>query len=204
MKRTLLLLPLLVGCSEAPPAEPAPTEPKPPRAVAKTSDPMPAPSAAAFTLSSTAFTHNGKMARANTKYDRNVSPALKWSNPPAGTKSFALVCDDPDAKPLCGHDWLHWAVADIPVSVAELAEGAGNSPPAMPAGSRTLTNDFGDADYGGPQPPKGTGVHHYRFTLYALNVERIALKPDADRDAIRSALAGAALAHTVLTGTFER
>ncbi len=88
----------------------------------------------------------------------NVQPHLKWGDAPANTKSFAISCIDPDAP---AGDWVHWLVYDIPQNVLELAEG--ETPPG-----KQLRNDFGNPKYEGPSPPRGTGVHRYFFTVYAL------------------------------------
>lgn len=106
----------------------------------------------------------------------NVSPALVWKNAPAGTKSFALQVHDPDAP--TGSGWWHWAVYNIPGTVTELAQGAGNAAASLPAGATGGMNDFQDTgavgangNYGGPCPPVGDKPHRYVFTLYALAVD---------------------------------
>jgi len=109
---------------------------------------------------------------------QNVSPALTWSNGPAGTKSFAVQLHDPDAP--TGSGLWHWAVYDIPASATALAQGAGNSAASLPAGAFAGTTDFldtgatgGNGNYGGPCPPPGDAPHRYVFTLYALGVDKI-------------------------------
>ncbi|HWU36530.1 MAG TPA: YbhB/YbcL family Raf kinase inhibitor-like protein, partial [Candidatus Acidoferrum sp.] len=97
---------------------------------------------------------------------KNVSVPLAWKNAPPGTKSFALSMVDPHPV---AQNWVHWLVIHIPALAASLEEGA--SKKKMPAGSVELKNSFGDAGYGGPQPPKGTGDHPYVFTLYALSAD---------------------------------
>ncbi|MDQ2963550.1 MAG: YbhB/YbcL family Raf kinase inhibitor-like protein [Pseudomonadota bacterium] len=108
----------------------------------------------------------------------NVSPALIWSNPPAGTKSFALNVFDPDAP--TGSGFWHWAVYNIPPSATGLARGAGNAPAALPAPAFGGNTDFLDTgvtgmngNYGGPCPPVGDPPHRYIFTLYALAVDDV-------------------------------
>jgi Raf kinase inhibitor-like YbhB/YbcL family protein len=109
---------------------------------------------------------------------QNVSPALEWRNPPAGTKSFAIQIHDPDAP--TGSGFWHWAVYDIPVEVTSLAQGAGNSPSTLPAGAFGGNTDFadtgatgGNGNYGGPCPPTGDVPHRYVFTIYALAVDKV-------------------------------
>ena len=109
---------------------------------------------------------------------QNVSPALMWSNIPAGTKSLHLQVHDPDAP--TGSGFWHWAVYNIPPTVTSLAQGAGNSPATLPAGSYGGNTDFfdtgatgGNGNYGGPCPPAGDMPHRYNFTLYALSVDQV-------------------------------
>jgi Raf kinase inhibitor-like YbhB/YbcL family protein len=101
----------------------------------------------------------------------NVSPALAWSGAPAGTKSYALTCYDPDAP--TGSGWWHWVVYNIPAKVTALPAGAGDPDrKLMPAGAVQGNTDFGDIGYGGPCPPPGDKPHHYHFVVYALDVEK--------------------------------
>jgi hypothetical protein len=108
----------------------------------------------------------------------NVSPALQWSNVPAGTRSLALLVHDPDAP--TGAGFWHWAVYNIPPTASGLPQGAGNAQSALPAPGFGGTNDFMDTgatgangNYGGPCPPAGDAPHHYVFTLYALSVDDV-------------------------------
>ena len=108
----------------------------------------------------------------------NVSPALQWSNVPAGTQSLALQVYDPDAP--TGSGFWHWAVYNIPANANGLARGAGNSPASLPAGAFGGNTDFADTgatgsngNYGGPCPPAGDKPHHYIFTLFALAVPQL-------------------------------
>jgi len=109
---------------------------------------------------------------------QNVSPALQWSNAPAGTKSFALQFFDPDAP--TGSGFWHWAVYNIPADATGLAQGAGNGAATLPPGAIGGNNDFldtgatgGNGNYGGPCPPAGDAPHRYVFTLYALGVDKV-------------------------------
>ena len=108
----------------------------------------------------------------------NVSPALQWTNVPAGTKSLALELFDPDAP--TGSGFWHWAVYNLPGDAAGLPQGAGNDPHLLPGGAIAGTNDFldtgatgGNGNYGGPYPPQGDAPHRYTFTLYALSVDKL-------------------------------
>jgi len=113
----------------------------------------------------------------------NLSPALTWSDPPVGTKSFALMVRDPDA-PTGGAGIWHWVVINIPAEARSIEQGAGTGDGAkLPAGSRQVNNDYfgfsGTPAWGGPCPPKGAKAHDYVFTLYALGVEKIEVPPTA-------------------------
>jgi hypothetical protein len=133
----------------------------------------------------------------------NLSPALAWTDPPAGTKSFAVLMHDPDA-PTGGAGFWHWLVVDIPADVRELPQGAGDaSGKKLPAGAHHLENDFGDRSYGGPCPPPGK-PHRYVVTVYALKIDKLG---DAGKG--RTAIAGFtinqnALAKASITGLFGR
>jgi Raf kinase inhibitor-like YbhB/YbcL family protein len=108
---------------------------------------------------------------------KNISPALKWSGAPAGTKSFALTLYDPDAP--TGSGWWHWVVYNIPGNVTELAEGAGTaSGQGLPPGSTQGKTDFGAPGFGGACPPKGDKPHRYIFTVFALKTEKLDIPSD--------------------------
>jgi len=108
----------------------------------------------------------------------NRSPALSWSKPPAGTKSFAITMYDPDAP--TGSGWWHWVVYNIPASVVSLPEGAGEEgAKQLPVGAIQGRTDFGTAAYGGACPPSGDKPHRYIITVHALKVERLDVPSDA-------------------------
>jgi Raf kinase inhibitor-like YbhB/YbcL family protein len=114
---------------------------------------------------------------------QNISPPLSWSDPPDGTKSFALMVHDPDALTGGAGIW-HWVVINIPATVTSLEEGAGTADGAkLPPGSRQISNDYAgfinSPGWGGPCPPPGAKPHTYNFTLYALKVEKLNLPPNA-------------------------
>ena len=102
----------------------------------------------------------------------NVSPSLKWSNAPAGTKSFAVTVYDPDAP--TGSGWWHWLMFNIPADVTSLTSGAGDPAKGLaPAGAVQSRTDYGTPGYGGPCPPQGDRPHRYIFTVHALRVDRL-------------------------------
>jgi hypothetical protein len=109
---------------------------------------------------------------------KNISPALSWSDAPKGTKSFAVTVFDPDAP--TGSGFWHWAIFDIPADATGLKLGAGDPKgDAAPKGSVQVRNDFSLPGYGGPCPPAGDKPHHYIFTVYAVDLDKI----DADENA---------------------
>ena len=133
----------------------------------------------------------------------NVSPALEWKNPPAGTKSFALMVHDPDA-PTGGSGFWHWLVYNIPATTMSLPEGAGKTDgSALPKGTVQPNTDMGVPGWGGPCPPPGT-KHHYNFTVYALKVETLELPPKASAAFVGYNINANALGKAKLTATYSR
>jgi len=101
---------------------------------------------------------------------KNISPDLKWSDAPKGTKSFAILMYDKDAP--TGSGWWHWTVFNIPASAKGISSNASNSE-LLPKGTIEGTNDYGMVGFGGACPPKGHGFHSYVTTVYALDVEHL-------------------------------
>lgn len=129
---------------------------------------------------------------------KNISPPLRWSNAPAGTRSFALICDDPDAP---GGDWVHWVVYGIPGNALELPENVLPSE-SLPDGSKQGINSFNKTGYGGPCPPSGR-AHRYFFRIFALDTD-LDLKPKAARAELESAMKGHVLGMGESMGTYQR
>ena len=123
-----------------------------------------------------------------------TSPPLAWADVPAGTKSLALLMEDPDAP---GGTFVHWTVYGIPATARRFDEGK------VPSGAGQGENSFGDDRYGGPCPPKGDDAHHYAFNLYALRADP-GLEAGAKPDDVRAAIKKQALARGRLIGTFKR
>lgn len=106
----------------------------------------------------------------------NQSPALEWSGVPAGTRSFAITCYDPDAP--TGSGWWHWVMFDVPGTATRLDANAGDPASGKaPAGTKQSNTDFGNPGYGGPCPPPGHGPHRYVFTLHALKCDQLGIDP---------------------------
>lgn len=124
---------------------------------------------------------------------QNVSPELHWSGAPKGTKSFALTAWDPDASAPGG--WWHWALYDIPVQQRSIPEGK--------SAGLSGTTSFNDAGYGGPCPPPGK-VHHYRFTIYALDVVHVGANAQTTGPELLSQIKGHVLAQGVIVGLYKR
>ncbi|QGM47064.1 YbhB/YbcL family Raf kinase inhibitor-like protein [Methylocystis heyeri] len=150
-------------------------------------------------LTSTAFHDGAVVPRRFTCDGENLSPALQWTCAPMDAKSFALLCDDPDAP---AGTWRHWAVFDIPSGRSELAEGAGRAEGFEDF--RQGVNDFGEVGYGGPCPPRGHGPHRYRFRLIALNRAELVLRPGATCKEVEQEAGKHLLAEAVLEGVYQR
>jgi Raf kinase inhibitor-like YbhB/YbcL family protein len=152
-------------------------------------------------ITSPAFTMNGAIPRKHTCEGSDLSPALAWSGAPAGTKSFALVVDDPDAPDPAAPKmtWVHWVLYDLPAGAASLSEGV--TATGLPTGTLEGTNDFKRAGWGGPCPP--IGRHRYFFKLYALDT----VLPDLGRPTkakLEGAMKGHVLAEAQLVGTYQK
>ena len=148
-------------------------------------------------LTSPAFEPGRSIPSLYTCDGKDLSPPLAWSGAPAGTKSFALIADDPDAP---AGAWVHWVLWNLPVTVTDLKARV----PAereLSGGARQGTNDFGTIGYGGPCPPSGT--HRYFFKLYALDTV-LPLKSGATKAELEAAMKGRMLAQAALVGVYHR
>ncbi len=150
-------------------------------------------------LRSSAFSDGAAIPRRFTCDGENLSPPLEWSEAPDGTRSFVLLCDDPDAP---GGTWHHWAAYDIAAAQTALAEGAAKDADAH--GFRQATNDFRQAGYGGPCPPPRGGPHHYHFRLLALAVDHLAVRPNQPCQEVEREARKHVLAEAVLVGVYQR
>lgn len=187
----LILALICTACAS--PSSPAATTSQPPSAT------IAPPQAAAtsgtpgtLTVVSTAFAEGGNIPVKFTCNGQSISPELKWSSAPAGTQSYVLIVDDPDAPV---GTFTHWVAYDIPANTTELGEGAQN---VGKAGS----NSTGNTGFIGPCPPSGT--HRYLFQVYALDTAALNLKDGATRDDVRKAMQAHILAQGTLTGRYSK
>ncbi|EZQ18294.1 YbhB/YbcL family Raf kinase inhibitor-like protein [Pseudomonas sp. G11-1] len=149
-------------------------------------------------LTSSAFTADGAIPTRHTGEGEDISPALSWSNAPAGTKSFAVICHDPDAPLVSAngtYGFVHWVLYNIPGEVTSLAEGCGDYTQGQ--------NNFGKTGYGGPMPPEGHGQHKYYFWVLALDAEPD-LSAGLDLWQLLAKVEPHTLAMNRLVGTYQR
>jgi Raf kinase inhibitor-like YbhB/YbcL family protein len=151
-----------------------------------------------FALKTTAFAVGGEIPTKFTCEGAEVSPALNWNDAPAGTQSFALIADDPDAPV---GTWTHWIIWNIPAKAVGLPEGVPKVEESRD-GTRQGTNDFKRIGYGGPCPPAGK-PHRYFFKLYALDIKP-GIKAGASRNELERAMKGHILSQTELMGKYGR
>jgi len=159
---------------------------------------MRGPSPSGFRIESAAFKDGGPIPRRFTCKGADISPALRWTEPPGGTRSFTLIVEDPDAP---GGVWTHWVVYNLPARARQVPENVPKQDHLAGGGFQGL-NSFGRAGYGGPCPPTGN-AHRYFFRLYALDII-LSLKPGAARSDVLEAAKGHTLARTQWMGRFKR
>jgi len=174
-----------IACSRAPAADPTTEETT--------------PMATDMLLESPAFADGDSIPSKYTCEGEDISPPLRWSKLPEGTRSLALIVDDPDAPDPKApkRTWVHWVLYDVPADATGLPEGAD----PLPVGTREGLNDWDRIGYGGPCPP--IGRHRYFFKLYALDASLGAL-PEPSKAALEQAMAGHILAQTQLIGTYKK
>lgn len=148
-------------------------------------------------LSSPAFAGGDLIPPRYAKGNENLSPPLEWGQPPEGTQSFALICDDPDAP---GGTWVHWVIYNIPAEARSLPEGVPRDG-TLADGSRQGKNSWGHLGYDGPAPPGGT--HRYYFKLYAVDTV-LDLEPGATKKEMMEAVEGHLLARGEFMGTYRK
>jgi Raf kinase inhibitor-like YbhB/YbcL family protein len=148
-------------------------------------------------IKSSAFVEGGMIPSKYTCDERDISPPLEWKDVPDETKSFALICDDPDAP---GGTWVHWVIYNMPSNMSRLDENA-KPEPESENGIIQGNNSWSKTGYGGPCPPSGT--HRYYFKLYALD-SMLSLKPKASKEQLLKAMKGHVLTEAQLIGKYKR
>jgi Raf kinase inhibitor-like YbhB/YbcL family protein len=149
-------------------------------------------------LTSLAFQPGATIPKKYTGDGEDRSPPMQWSDPPSGTRSLALICDDPDAP---RGTWVHWVLFNLPSQTRELEEGV-PATGTVGDGAKQGINDFNKLGYGGPAPPKGK-AHRYFFKLYALDAA-VNLPPGATKAELVDAMRGHILAEGQLMGKYKR
>jgi Raf kinase inhibitor-like YbhB/YbcL family protein len=152
----------------------------------------------AFELKSPAFSSGGDIPVKHTCDGQDVSPVLRWTDPPGNAKAFALIADDPDAP---AGTWVHWVLYGVPATTRELPEGVAARDTVPGVGTQGM-NDFGKVGYGGPCPPRGP-AHRYYFKLYALDAE-LKLPPRKTKAEVLKAIEGHVLGQAELMGHYKR
>ena len=147
-------------------------------------------------IASPAFTEGSMLPAKYTCDGQDISPPLEWKNVPAGTKSLAMIHDDPDA-PM--GTWVHWVAYNIPPNITKLDENV-KPEKVFKNGMRQGNNDWPKIGYGGPCPPSGT--HRYYFKLYALDT-MLDLRPGATKAQVLQAIKGHILAEAQLMGKYR-
>jgi len=153
----------------------------------------------AFALICPAFGEGAAIPVRHTCDGDDVSPPLAWRDAPAGTQTFALICDDPDAP---AGTWVHWVLYNLPASTAELPENVAKVESLDLGGARQGRNDFRRPGYAGPCPPPGP-AHRYFFKLYALDAA-LPVKAGALKKDVEAAMQGHTLATAQLIGMYAR
>jgi Raf kinase inhibitor-like YbhB/YbcL family protein len=158
----------------------------------------------AITITSGAFQAGQPIPKLYTGDGKDLSPPLAWTGVPTGAKELALICDDPDAP--TKEPWVHWVIYKIPTETKSFEEGIPRKARvANPAGAFQGANSFesDNIGYRGPAPPKGHGVHHYHFKVYAID-KPLDLEPLLDKKSLLAAIDGHILAQGEIVGTYER
>jgi Raf kinase inhibitor-like YbhB/YbcL family protein len=157
-----------------------------------------------FSLVSRSYKHEQQIplvhAHRSVPGGKNISPEYSWTDPPTSTRSFALSLIDPHPV---ARNWVHWLLINIPFRDRIIVAGASRTD-RLPQRSKELKNSFLELGYGGPAPPPGSGPHPYVTTLYALNVESLAMDADTPLSKFLRELDGKVIAEVEMRGYYER
>jgi Raf kinase inhibitor-like YbhB/YbcL family protein len=200
----------LPGCDEErdrpePPPEPTPAkkaETASTRNAAGESAATPEDGVRLMEIKSAAFANGEQVPTRFTGDGQDISPAIVWTGIPDSARKLALICDDPDApRP---EPWVHWVIYNIPATATGLPEAVPTTESLSdPAGAVQGKNSWGKTGYGGPAPPRGHGVHHYHFKLYAMD-RALDAAPGLDKTQLLDAMKGHILAEAEVVGTYQR
>ena len=160
------------------------------------------PKVGSFSVTSTDVTHGEPQPDAQRFEGGNTSPQLSWSGFPAETKSFVVTCFDPDAP--TGSGFWHWLALDIPLSVTELATGAGESDTTLPDGAFHVRNDFGNPKFDGAAPPPGDHPHRYYYAVHAVDQEKLGVDENATPAFTGFNLTFHTLARAIIAPTYQQ
>jgi Raf kinase inhibitor-like YbhB/YbcL family protein len=190
----------LIGCEAGPASLPAPTlaPTAPTTAAGSPVQPGKGEQTMAFQLTSTAFGAGQPIPARYTCTGQDISPPLSWTDPPQGTRSLALILDDPDAP---SGTFVHWVIFNLPPTSRALYESISPKQTELPDGSRQGSSSSKRTGYGGPCPPSGT--HRYFFRLYALDT-MLDLPAGATKDQVLKAAQGHIVAQAELMGTYAK
>jgi len=151
-------------------------------------------------LHSPAFEDGQKIPEKYTADGDNVSPPLEWNGVPDTAKELVLIVDDPDAP--AREPFVHWDIYKIPTKAGSLPEGVPHQP-KLENGEMQGKNSMGKIGYDGPAPPKGHGVHHYHFHMYAVD-QPLNLQAGLTKEALMNAMSGHVVAEGEMVGTYQR
>ena len=191
----VMLTTLLAGCAVS--GTPTDVVPLPTDPVIEQGQSASSETISEFTFRSEAFEQADSIPEKYTCDGEDVSTELRWEHPPAGTQTFVLIMDDPDAP---GGTWVHWVVYNLPEDIRDLPSGKGTDS-ELPDPAEVGENSWGQQQYGGPCPPSGT--HRYFFTLYAID-QHLEIGPGATGEAVQTAIEGHVLESVELVGTYSR
>jgi Raf kinase inhibitor-like YbhB/YbcL family protein len=153
-----------------------------------------------YAIKSSAFGEGMPIPKEYTCEGKSISPDLSWSGAPSNTKSFVLICDDPDAP---HGTWTHWIVYDIPLTTTSFAAGV-KTGDELEHGIKQGSQSSEVVGYQGPCPPPGHGKHRYYFTLYAMDCPSLGIKGGANRKQVEEAMGKHIISKTQYMGTYER
>ena len=148
-------------------------------------------------ISTKAFKHLETIPTKYTADGENINPELQITNIPKNTKTLTLICDDPDAKKICGFTWIHWLIFNIPTNKEKIVIQENSIP------GKSGDSSYHKDSYGGPNPPAGTGIHNYHFKIYALDTE-LNLQKNASLEEINNAMQNHILDNCEIIGTYQR